>query len=179
MCPTAPNRENTLPDPTFLLEKTGIKLPLIGFYDSSDAESFQPLMTPQPGAHVCVFAFYEQWLRGKILHITKYNFGCGGAGNWLCDVPGRTREEYISFLVDDEGLKSSYALMDQWLAHGRSYKPEYANLLIGPLREGAYEDLKTVTFFVNPDQLSMLVIGAQYNSAPDDPLPVIAPFGSG
>jgi len=28
-------------------------------------------------------------------------------------------------------------------------------------------------------QLSVLILGAQYNSAPSDPLPVIAPFGSG
>ena len=28
-------------------------------------------------------------------------------------------------------------------------------------------------------QLSVLAIGAQYHSAPDDPPPVIAPFGSG
>jgi hypothetical protein len=32
---------------------------------------------------------------------------------------------------------------------------------------------------VNPDQLGMLILGAQYNSAPGDPPPVIAPFGSG
>ena len=36
-----------------------------------------------------------------------------------------------------------------------------------------------MSFFVNPDQLSTLMIGAQYNSAPDDPAPVTAPFGSG
>jgi len=36
-----------------------------------------------------------------------------------------------------------------------------------------------VTFFANPDQLALLAIGAQYESAPSDPPPVIAPFGSG
>jgi hypothetical protein len=47
------------------------------------------------------------------------------------------------------------------------------------LREDQHEYLKTITFYVNPDQLSVLMLGAQYNSAPGDPLPVIAPFGSG
>ena len=48
-----------------------------------------------------------------------------------------------------------------------------------PLREGQYKYLKSVTFYVNPDQLGLLMLGAQYNRTPDDPLPVIAPFGSG
>ena len=51
--------------------------------------------------------------------------------------------------------------------------------MIGPLRESQYAHLKTVTFYVNPDQLSLLTIGAQYHSAPADAAPVIAPFGSG
>ena len=42
-----------------------------------------------------------------------------------------------------------------------------------------YRYLKSVTFYVNPDQWGLLVLGAQYHSAPDDPLPVVAPFGSG
>jgi len=45
--------------------------------------------------------------------------------------------------------------------------------------ESQWEYAQSVTFFVNPDQLSILAIGAQYHSAPEDPVPVIAPFGSG
>ena len=167
------------PDPSFLLEKTGIDIPLIGFYDAPDADPFSPLVRPRPGVRTCVFAFFKQWLKGKTLHITKDNFGCRGAGDWLCGVPGRSHEEYITFLVDEEGLKSSYTLMDKWLDHSQRYQQEHANLLIGPIKEVQFNHLRTVTFFVNPDQLSMLAIGAQYNSTPDDPPPVIAPFGSG
>jgi hypothetical protein len=47
------------------------------------------------------------------------------------------------------------------------------------LREEGWPFIKTITFLVNPDQFSALAIGAQYHSAPDDPPPVIAPFGSG
>ena len=32
---------------------------------------------------------------------------------------------------------------------------------------------------VNPDQLGALMLGAQYHAVPQDPSPVIAPFGSG
>jgi hypothetical protein len=44
---------------------------------------------------------------------------------------------------------------------------------------GFYNFLKTITFFVIPDQLSLLMLGAQYNRRPTDPAPVIVPFGSG
>jgi len=91
----------------------------------------------------------------------------------------RSREDFVRFLVDNEGLKSSHDLMNQWLDHRKSYKPEHPHLLIGPLREDQYKHLKSVTFYANPDQLGVLILGAQYNSAPSDPLPVIAPFGSG
>jgi hypothetical protein len=51
--------------------------------------------------------------------------------------------------------------------------------LIGKLREDLWDYLKTITFVVNPDQLSALMTGAQYFAGPDDPTPVICPFGSG
>jgi hypothetical protein len=85
----------------------------------------------------------------------------------------------VEFLVDDEGLKSSYGLMEEWLDHSSPYRPKHPHILIGPLVSGQVGHLKTVTFFVNPDQLALLMLGAQYDSGPDDLLPVIAPFGSG
>jgi hypothetical protein len=90
-----------------------------------------------------------------------------------------SREVFVDFLVDGEGLKSSHELMNQWLDARSSYGQKHPNLLIGPLREDQYEYLRSVTFFVNPDQLSVLVLGAHYHSAPADHRPVIAPFGSG
>jgi hypothetical protein len=69
--------------------------------------------------------------------------------------------------------------MDQWLDHRKTYRQEHPNIFIGPLREDQYDHLKSVTFFVDPDQLSVLMLGAQYHSAPTDPPPVLAPFGSG
>jgi hypothetical protein len=167
------------PDPKMLLEKIGISYPLVGFYDAPDPSPFEPLVQPRPSARRCVFAFYEDWQKGTTLHITRDNYGCGGAGHWLCDIQTRDREGFVRFLVDDEGLKASHELMHRWLDVQQGYKGRYPHLLIGPLREEQYAFLKTVTFYVNPDQLSALTLGAQYHSAPEDPPPVIAPFGSG
>ncbi len=167
------------PDPSSLLEKIGLDVPLVGFYDAPEAGAFEPLVRPAPGGRRCVFAFYENWLHGETLQLTKDNYGCGGAGHWLCDVQTRDRDGFVSFLVDDEGLKASHELMSQWLDKQHGYQQEHPNLLIGPLREDQYAYLKTVTFYAKPDQLSALMLGAQYHSAPGDRPPVVAPFGSG
>jgi hypothetical protein len=167
------------PDPTSLRKRIDHTIPLIGLYDSPDASSFEPLVTPKPGEHMCVFGFYKHWLNGETLHLTRDNFGCGGAGHWLCGIATRSDEDFIEFLVDGEGLKASHDLMKAWIAFRTPYRQEHPNILIGPLREDQYEYLKTITFYVNPDQLSVLMLGAQYHNAPGDPVPVIAPFGSG
>jgi len=163
------------PDFSCLIKRTGITFPLIGFYDVPDIGLFEPIQETK----ACVFAYYKQWEKGKSLLLTKEQYGCGGAGSWLCDVRTRTREQYVKFLGDEEGLKANHELMGLWLDNLRPYKQHYPNLVIGPLKAEGYKYLKTITFFVTPDQMSMLMIGAQLNSAPSDPEPVIAPFGSG
>ena len=167
------------PDPARLLEAIGLERPLIGFYDAPDPIPFLPCVEPRTGGHVCLFAFYREWLAGRVLHLTRENFGCGGAGTWMCGVQTRSREDFVEFLVDGEGLKASRELMHQWLDATRPYEPRHQHLLVGPLHDDQYEHLRTVTFYVTPDQLGMLVLGAQYHSSPADPVPVIAPFGSG
>lgn len=163
------------PDFCYLIEKTGITFPLIGFYDVPDTSLFEPFIESK----ACIFAYFKKWEKGVSLLLTKEQFGCGGAGSWLCDVRTRTKEQYVKFLADDEGLKANHELMGLWLDNLRPYKQQHPNLVIGPLKAAGYEYLKTITFFVTPDQLSMLIIGAQLNSAPSDPDPVVAPFGSG
>ncbi len=167
------------PDPTNLLKRLGLTTPLIGFYDVPNISPFEPLVRPKRGKHACIFSFYKKWLNGGTLHITRDNFGCPGCGYWLFDFATLSREDFVEFLVDDEGLKSSHGLMNQWLDYRKPYRQEYPNILIGPLRQGQYEYLKSITFYVNPDQLSLLMLGAQYNYASSGPPPVIAPFGSG
>jgi hypothetical protein len=97
----------------------------------------------------------------------------------MCGITSRPREDFINFLVDEEGLKSSHILMERWIDRTNTYQASHPNLLVGPLKEDQWDYAMSVTFFVNPDQLSALMIGAQYESSPEDPSPVIAPFGSG
>ena len=167
------------PNPTNLLKKIGIQTPLIGFYDTPDVHPFAPIVKPKTGQHFCMFAFYNSWKNGKTLQLTKDNYGCGGAGHWIFECETRSRKDYVKFLVDDEGLKASHQLMDQWLDYQKSYQQKYENIMIGQLKAEQYKYLKTVTFYVNPDQLSVLMLGAQYQSVPNGPPPVIASFGSG
>lgn len=165
------------PQPDRLKKKLDIGTPLIGFYDAPDPAIFEPLVSPKE--RQCVYAFYQCWLRGETLHLTKDRYGCGGAGHWMWGVQLRSRKAFLEFLVDDEGLKASHSLMGKWIDAAKPYRAEHPHLFLGPLREEAWPYAKTITFLANPDQLSALAIGAQYHSVPEDPAPVVAPFGSG
>lgn len=170
-------RKETQPDPAILRKKLDIKLPLIGFYDAPDPAIFKPLVTPK--GNDCVFSFYRNWLKGETLHTTRESYGCGGAGSCFWGIQARSKKEFIKFLVDDEGLKASGELMERAIGSRTPFRAENAHIFIGPLKEEGWPYIKTITFLVNPDQLTALMIGAQYHSAPEDPPPVIAPFGSG
>jgi len=161
-------------DPTYLLGKTGIRYQPVGFYDVPEYAAFKPVRE----ARSCVFAYFKEWQKGKSLLLSRKQYGCPGAGKWLCSVQNRSREDYIRFLADEEGLKASHELMGLWLDHEKPYRQKYEHLVIGPLRADQYQYLRSATFFVNPDQLSILAIGAQLYSRPGES-PVIAPFGSG
>jgi len=166
------------PDPTTLIEKAGLTLPLICSYNAPDPAPFTPLVEPVPGKWACVFMYYKRWLKGETLHLTADNYGCGGAGYWLHAVQTRTREEFIKFLAEEEGL-STPDRMAQWLDHQKPNKPQYPHILIGPLKADQYPYLKSVTFMLTPDQLSLFIYGANYHSVPNDPEPILARFGSG
>jgi hypothetical protein len=168
-----------VPDPTKFLERANIKTKLVGFYDAPDPQAFKPLLEPAVNRRGCIFAYYKQWQKGRTLHLTSEKYGCGGAGHWLCGVESRSEDDYVEFLVDEEGLKASHELMREWLKVNRPYQQEHDHILIGPLNDDQYPYLKSVTFFVKPDQLALLITGAQYNRSPGDPLPVLTPFGAG
>jgi hypothetical protein len=163
------------PDPSAILDRLSIREPLVGLYDAPDPAPFEPLVVP--GDHECVFASLGPWREGKTLHLTCEQYGCG-AGH-LLGLPRRDRRDMVEFLHGKEGLRASPELMGEWWDRAPQYHPTHEHLLIGPLLPGQYEFLRTVTFFVNPDQLSVLTGGASYYSHPDDIEPVIAPFGSG
>ena len=80
--------------------------------DAPDPAPFEPYVEPAPGSRACIFASYKQWGKGQMLHVTKQNFGCPGGGHWLCGTTSKSREEYVKFLADVEGLKSTHELMN-------------------------------------------------------------------
>ncbi len=163
------------PDPGRLMKMTGIDRPLVGFYDAPEIDPFMPVIDTQR----CFFSAFPHWMEGQSVYMTKDRFTCGGAGMHLCNIETRSRTDMIDFLVGTEGLKSSRELMNEWLDVNKHYRQTHPYLVVGPLKPDQYEYLKTVTFYVNPDQLSVLMTGAQYRTGPFDPTPVIAPFGSG
>lgn len=169
-----------IPYPTLLLTKLDIRLPLIGVYDAPDPDSFRPLIKPGTGRHQCIFMYFNSWKKGNTLHLTESKYGCRGCARTFFNEDTRERSEFLDFLANEEGLKASTELMGLWLDNDRTYGIQYDHLLIGPYKPEKSQYLKSVTFWVNPDQLSALVIGAHYHCRPDDTVtPVIAPFGSG
>jgi len=165
------------PDFTTLLKRIDLEIQPIGFYDAPDPEPFDPIIRIGKGG--CVFDYFQKFLDGETLLLTKDQCGCPGAARALCGVEALKEADLVKFLVQQEGLKVSEELMLKWLRSREPYSPQYGNILIGWLKPDQYEFLKTVTFVVNPDQLSALMTGAQFFSRPDDPPPVISPFGSG
>lgn len=154
------------PDPATIVETLSIREPLIGLYDAPDAAPFAPLVEPTR-ARECAFASYVRWREGKTLHITKEKHGCGAPH--LLGLQTRTREAMVKFLVDEEGLRASHELMNLWLDAAPGYQPRHEHILLGPLKASQYEYLRSITFYVNPDQLAVLVTGCSYYSRPEDP----------
>jgi hypothetical protein len=172
----------TQPDPSFLLEALDIALPPTGFYDAPDPAAFEPLVQPKQGEGrgPCVFAYFAQWQKGVTLHLPKDDFRCcGGAARSLSRIETRGRDEFLHFLAIEEGLKESEELMGEWIDANPGYRQEHPHLFMGPLKPDSYACLKTVTFWVNADQMSALTLGAQYHARLGDPPPVVARFGAG
>ncbi len=178
------------PNPTNLLEHAGIKTPLIGFYDVPDKEPFGPFVKPKR----CFFSAYENWLNGESICISTedpdYTATCQGGGYWVGNILPQwavknsnkehpARENFAEGLNQREGFKYSDYLMCQWLDNLNPYFIKNKYVVIGPLKDAWYKHLKTITFYVNPDQLSFLIHGAEYRNASVEKNPVITSFGSG
>jgi hypothetical protein len=168
-----------LPDPSYLLTGLDLSLPLVGIYDAPDTKPFEPLVNFPPGQRACLFEFFNDWISGRTLVMTAGDYGCGGCGTWWFNRQTRTRQSYLDFLANKEGLKASEELMATWFDSAKRYEPKYGNILVGPLQESQYDYLKTITFYVNPDQLSVLLTGAQYYQPYDGEAYVTVDFGSG
>jgi hypothetical protein len=166
---------NVKSDPANLLEIAGIKTPLIGFYDVPDARPFEPFARPRR----CLFSCYQNWLAGESICISKNDCSCRGGGYWVGGVEFTSRDSLAHTLTQKEGFKSSPELMKRWLDNQKPYNIEHRYVVIGPLRDDQYDYLRTITFFVNPDQLSLLLLGTEYRNASVDTHPAFTAFGSG
>lgn len=165
--------------PAYLLQQSDYINPVVAFYDAPAETPFENCIEIKPTGHVCFFAHYKNWMQGKTLRITKDNYGCGGCGTWLFNDQVKSREDYIKFLADDEGLKANHDLMGKWFDDAKRYEPEHGAVFFGPYNPQFGQFVKSVTFFINADQLSLFILAANYFASPEDPEPVKAPFGSG
>ncbi len=166
------------PDSTNLLSILEISNRLTGFYDTPVKQPFEPFAT----VNHCIFSCWQGWMNGEstcLSEQTVKDISCPGAGYWNCNIATVPAEHVAHHLAGEEGLKASPDLMCQWLANHPPYKKEHEYIVIGPLRMDQYEYLKTITFYVNPDQLSLLITGAEYHNASVSYHPVTATYGSG
>ena len=174
------------PNPSKLLQQSAITIPIIGFYDVPDPKPFEPFTRPKR----CFFGAFENWLHGESICISLEDSSCMGGGYWVGGVMPAwavktagngisPRKRFASGLNQREGFKSSDDLMCQWIDNLKPYTIKNGYVVIGPLKDDQYESLKTVTFYVNPDQLSLLLHGAEYNNASINTNPVMVAFGSG
>jgi hypothetical protein len=148
----------------------------VGVYDAPDPAAFAPLVPLQR----CIFEHYGDWQEGRTIDVTARLEGCRGGHYWLTGVESfPSRELFVDFLANKEGLNADPAALAAWLDASPPYRPEHGHVLIGPVRDELAPYLRTVTFFVDPDRLSVLMLGAVHHAHPADPEPVIAPFGSG
>jgi hypothetical protein len=171
----ANKQTDRIPNPQRLLDIAGISNPLIGFYDVPDPLPFAPFSTPSR----CFFSSYLDWMQGYSTRITAGESSCRGGAYWVGGAEWTTREEFAHTLNAREGFKSSDQLMCQWLENVKPYRLKHDHVVIGPLKEDQYAFLLSVTFYVNPDQLSLLIHGAEYNNASVKNHPVMTAFGSG
>jgi hypothetical protein len=167
-----------IPNPSGLMKIAGITSVPIAFYDAPHNEPFEPFAT----ASNCIFSAYQGWMRGESLCLTPQTLaaiGCPGAGYWNCNIASAPSEDVAQYLAGVEGLKASTELMCRWLKSSPPFQKKNEYVVIGPLRMSQYEFVKTITFFVNPDQLSLLLTGAEYQNGVFTRQPVMAKYGSG
>ena len=163
--------------------------PIIALYDAPAAD-FAPRI--QARGRACCFAYYERWLEGKTLVISKAaaaesftapRSGCPGMQRAF-GLVGEYPPWMAHFLTDGEGgapmgegLKATPELAQAWLDRARPPAPRHDTLLLGPLRLDRWERIESLTFFVDPDRFAGLLLLATYWSA--DPGEAVAPFSSG
>jgi hypothetical protein len=157
-------------------QAAGIDTVPIGVYDVPDSVSISSVIPLQR----CIFDHFLEFQSGTSLVLNQASKGCPGCGHWMLG-KGRfpSKQTMITFLTDKEGVRENSLLTEAWVDAHPTFPPKNGNILVGPVRDDLSEFLQTVTFFIRPDALSVLIYAANYHAHPEDPEPVLAPFGSG
>ena len=166
---------NMLPNSDYLLSALDLDMPPIGFYDVEDTQTFEPVVKPKR----CIFGAYENWKNGESVCLSKGNGTCRGGGYWIGNDEFTTRNKFANTLFEREGFKASPEIMEEWLIAQKPYEIKNNYVVISKLKDDFYEDLQTVTFFVTIDQLTLLLIGADYHKGAPNSGSVKNFFGSG
>ena len=125
------------PGPARLLERLQIGPASDRILRRPRSGPIRPLVEPGPGQ--CVFCSYKDWLAGRMLHLTRERYGCGGASGSLFGVRTRPRKKFVKFLADDEGLRArSQPSMEKRRRTRGGYRASSSHLLIGPLTASAW-----------------------------------------
>ena len=170
-----------------LKKKLHLETPIIAVYDCPPDTTFEPVI--RATGRACCFAYYKGWMEGKTLVIEH---GAGDFANPQSGCPGAQRAfgferkypPYMAHFLTDgegasvgEGLKASAELAQEFLDRAEPPAPTGDTILIGPLRIERWDEVRSATFFADPDRLSALMTLASYWSS--DPDFIHAPFSSG
>jgi hypothetical protein len=157
-----------------------VTAPILALYDCAPSPAFEPLVEPKDTD--CCFSFFGRWLAGETLILKKGGPGCPG-GHRALGLETRTPPFMAHFLSDGvgapagEGLRVNAHVAQALLDQAKPVRNDSGHVLIGPLRLDQWDEVRSLTFLVDPDRVSGLATLAGYWSSTRDI--VVAPFGSG
>ncbi|SFL99812.1 DUF169 domain-containing protein [Pelosinus propionicus] len=138
----------------------------------------------------CVAAMLTAAAKGRRAVFSRNTFGCegGGIGLGLLNEYSEGMEYFLSTgkagltpvegIREPEGFKKTPELAKAWMESVPSIDVAEQYIVFKPLAEVEdQEEPKVVVFYANPDQLTALVVLANYGRPGHDN--VIAPFGAG
>lgn len=144
------------------LSLLAIEDPALALYDVDDPSPYEP--TVRPKGRQCCWEFADNWRRGETLVIGRDNPGCPGAGRYFLGLEPEGMD-LPKFLYEGEGLKSSLDITKAWIQNMRHHEGAKEYALVGPFRPERLGEAATVTFLVDPDQLSALITAAEWHSS--------------
>ena len=172
-----------------IAQRLKLRYPPIAILVSS--EKPQEALEFKEGSWACVAAMLTAAAKGSQVVFSRTTFGCEGGGIGLGFIKEYS-EGMESFLStgegklpeifktrESEGFKKSPELAKSWMGSIPSISVPEAYIVFKPLPKVdlAKEDPKVIVFYANPDQLTALIVLANYGRSGHDN--VIAPFAAG